>query len=248
MPANDFTTKRLFVDASLKVGTVIDLDRARASYLLNVLRLVQGTEILVFNGLEGEWIAEIEQRGRKNARLNVVRQTRPQTPPLDLHYVFAPIKQARMEYMVQKAVEMGVGVLQPVLTEYTQLRKLNLEKMGNYVTEAAEQCGVLAIPEVREPIRIDQLVDEFDSQRVLVFCNEHQESSNPLAALDAVRGKLISVLIGPEGGFSAQERDLLMEQPFVAPISLGPRILRADTAAVAAFAIIQATIGDWREV
>ena len=246
MPKYDFTSQRLFVDAQLEAGADIETDRAQANYLLNVLRLREGGTVLLFNGLDGEWSAEVAPRGRKSATLKVVKQTRRQIPRSDLRYLFAPLKQARMDYMVQKAVEMGVGILQPVLTQYTQLRKVNLDKMRSYAIEAAEQCGILSVPEIREPVGLKQLIGGFEGDRRLIFCDEAENILSPLENLAALRGQKIAVLIGPEGGFSEDERTLLNDQDFVMSIPLGPRILRADTAAVAALAVIQAATGDWR--
>lgn len=246
MPRYDFTSQRLFVEAPLLVGAAVEIDRAQANYLLNVLRLKQGDTVLLFNGCDGEWTAEIVPEGRKSAVLRVTSQTRTQTAPSDLLYLFAPLKQARTDYMVQKAVEMGVGVLQPVLTHYTQLRKANLDKMRQYTIEAAEQCGILSVPEIREPIALPKLLDDFATDRTLIFCDEDDETCNPLPSLASVAGKNLAVLIGPEGGFSPEERSLLHDQDFVISIPLGPHILRADTAAVAALAVVQAAAGDWR--
>jgi len=247
MPKYDFSSQRLFVYAPLETGKSIETDRAQANYLLNVLRLREGGNVLLFNGRDGEWSAEVVPEGRKSATLKIIEQTRPQTPPNDLHYLFAPLKQARMDYMVQKAVEMGAGVLQPVLTQYTQLRKVNLEKMRSYAVEAAEQCGILSIPEIREPVGLEQLFDGFEDKRRLIFCDEAEDAASSFESLVTLRGERLAILIGPEGGFSEDERTLLNDQDFVMSIALGPRILRADTAAVAALAVIQATAGDWRD-
>ncbi len=245
MPRYDFTSQRLFLDHPLKAGEHIDLDRQQANYLINVLRLKDGAPVLVFNGLDGEWQAQLEIGGRKKAALRIDHATRDQTPPYDLHYLFAPLKQARLEYMVQKAVEMGVGELQPVITQHTQSRNLNMDRMNAYVIEAAEQCGILNIASVHQPITMAALIQDFPENRHLIFCDESEEGHNPLELLKSLKPKPVSVLIGPEGGFSEEERAALRALPQVQPIPLGPRILRADTAAVAALAMIQATVGDW---
>ena len=252
MPRYDFVSQRLFVETALAPDTMIDLDRAQANYLLNVLRLKDQAPVLLFNGQDGEWQAELVAQGRKKAALRVARQTRsqPPMPSHDLLYLFAPIKQARMEYMVQKAVEMGVCTLQPVLTDYTQLRKVNLERMKAHALEAAEQCGVLNIPAIHEPKSLKDLISVLPQDRRFLFCDEGEESQNPLPALAALEGQepsKLAVLIGPEGGFSAEERALLRGQPNITPIPLGPRVLRADTAAVAALALVQAVLGDWQD-
>ncbi|MEP0942561.1 MAG: 16S rRNA (uracil(1498)-N(3))-methyltransferase [Rhizobiaceae bacterium] len=255
MPRYDFVSQRLFVEESLNPGAAIDLDRGQSNYLINVLRLKDQAPVLLFNGRDGEWQANLQLLGRKKAALKIISQTRPQpqVPAHDLHYLFAPIKQARMEYMVQKAVEMGVSTLQPVLTEFTQLRKLNLERMAAHAVEAAEQCGILNIPEIREPMTLGNLIGNFPADRHVLFCDEGEESQNPLIALqkhatreDAPTPKL-AVLIGPEGGFSPEERSQLRSLPNVTPVPLGPRVLRADTAAVAVLALVQATLGDWQD-
>ncbi len=161
-------------------------------------------------------------------------------------YCFAPLKQGRLDYMVQKAVEMGAGVLQPVITQHTQVPKLGLDRIRANAVEAAEQCGVLALPECREAVRLDRLLDGWDASRRLIFCDEGHESDDPLTILNALAPGPLGVLIGPEGGFSEEERQALRRLPFVTAIPLGPRILRADTAAVAAMALVQAVLGDWR--
>ncbi len=166
--------------------------------------------------------------------------------PGDLHYCFAPLKHSRLDYMVQKAVEMGAGVLQPVITQHTQVSRLNIERMQANAVEAAEQCGILAIPQCREPVALRQLLEGWDHQRALVYCDETQSEAEALQLLTPLRGRPLGILVGPEGGFSADEREMLRDKPFVTAIPLGPRILRADTAAVAALALVQAVAGDWR--
>jgi 16S rRNA (uracil1498-N3)-methyltransferase len=252
MPRYDFRSPRLFVDAALGAGESIALTREQANYLVNVLRLKPGGDVLVFNGRDGEWRARLAAAGRKSVSLDVAARTREQTPPCDLDYLFAPLKHARLDYMVQKAVEMGVSRLQPVLTRHTQPERVNLARMRANAIEAAEQCGTLTVPEISEPARLDALMRGWKPDRLLVFCDEDAEVKDPAAALGAARGGglmgtlPISVLIGPEGGFAEEERAALAELPNVVRLSLGPRILRADTAAVAALALIQAVLGDWR--
>ena len=245
MPRYDFRTQRLFVEPGLAEGATVPLDRAQANYLLNVLRMGAGDAVLLFNGRDGEWRATVEPTGRKSAVLAVVERTREQRPPPDLYLLFAPLKRERLDYMVQKAVEMGAGVLQPVLTHHTQAR-FNTERARLNVIEAAEQCGILAVPDVREPDKLDAVLDRWTDRR-LVFCDEGEASQNPLDALASIeRGGPLAVLIGPEGGFSENERARLRGMDRVTPIPLGPRVLRADTAAVAALAVVQAAVGDWR--
>jgi 16S rRNA (uracil1498-N3)-methyltransferase len=243
----DFRVQRLFVAAPLAEGALIEPDRAQANYLLNVLRLREGDAIHLFNGTDGEWRATIEAPTRRACRLVVGRQLRPQTPLAPVRYLFAPLKQARLDYMVQKAVEMGAGRLSPVLTQHTQVSRLNLDRMRANVVEAAEQCGILALPPIDEAQKLAQLLDRWDPAERLVFCDEDAPSAEPARAFEGIeRGTPIALLVGPEGGFSAEERERIRVLPDAVPLSLGPRILRADTAAVAALALVQAFIGDWR--
>jgi 16S rRNA (uracil1498-N3)-methyltransferase len=245
MPELDFRTPRLFVDAPLSPGESVALERNQSNYLGNVLRLAAGDNILVFNGRDGEWQARIAGRKRPDS-LEIVAQTRPQDRLPDIAYVFAPLKHARLDYMMQKAVEMGVSRLQPVLTRFTQVSRVNGARMRANVIEAAEQCGILSLAAVAEPMPLDRFVSERQPQRLLVFCDEAAEISSPLQALQnraATDG--IDILIGPEGGFAEDERALLLRQKRTLRLALGPRILRADTAGVAALALVQAALGDW---
>jgi 16S rRNA (uracil1498-N3)-methyltransferase len=246
MPQLDFRSPRLFVDAALAVGETVALEPNQSNYLGNVLRLSAGGTILVFNGRDGEWQATIAGRKRPDS-LNIVAKTRPQDCLPDLAYVFAPLKHARLDYMVQKAVEMGASSLQPVLTRFTQVARVNGERMRANVIEAAEQCGILSIATVAEPVTLDRYLSKRDGERLLVFCDEAADTVNPLQALESRRTALngIDVLVGPEGGFAEEERAILLRQPAILRLSLGPRVLRADTAAVAALALVQAALGDW---
>jgi 16S rRNA (uracil1498-N3)-methyltransferase len=254
MSLYDFSAHRLYVEAPLGEGARITLDPGRANYLRNVLRLSDGDEILVFNGRDGEWRAALVEASRKNVVLIVGARTRPQPSPSCLHYLFAPLKHARLDYMVQKAVEMGASRLCPILTRRTQVARVNLDRMKANAIEAAEQCGILGIPEIEPVGGIEPLLRAWPRDRLLVFCDEEAPIRNPAAALRALCGepdagsrRELAVLIGPEGGFDPSERDLLLSLPQVLRLSLGPRILRADTAAVAALALVQAELGDWRE-
>jgi 16S rRNA (uracil1498-N3)-methyltransferase len=246
MPRFDFDKPRLFVDTALAPGATVTLEHSQSNYLGNVLRLSAGDSILAFNGREGEWQASIAGRKRPDS-LTIVAQTRPQDRLPDLAYVFAPLKHARLDYMVQKAVEMGASSLQPVLTRYTQVSRVNGERMRANVVEAAEQCGILSIAEVAEPVPLDRYLKERRERRLLVFCDEAADATNPLQALQGQEAASsgVDVLIGPEGGFAEEERAILLRQPLTVRLSLGPRILRADTAAVAALALVQAVLGDW---
>jgi 16S rRNA (uracil1498-N3)-methyltransferase len=246
MPQLDFRKPRLFVDTALAPGETVTLERSQSNYLGNVLRLSAGDTILVFNGRDGEWQASIAGRKRPDG-LEIVTQTRTQDRLPDLAYVFAPLKHARLDYMVQKAVEMGASSLQPVLTRHTQVSRINSERMRANVIEAAEQCGILSIADVTEPVTLDRYLAGRKPQRLLIFCDEAADTANPLQALqgDLAAADGLDVLIGPEGGFAEQERASLLRQPRALRLSLGPRILRADTAAVAALALVQAALGDW---
>ena len=246
MPQHDFRSQRLFVDAPLAEGGSVPLDRDQANYLGNVLRLASGAGVLVFNGRDGEWQAEITGRKRPES-LTIVKQTREQDHLGDVTYVFALLKHARLDYIVQKAVEMGAAKLQPVTTRFTQVSRVNLERMSANVIEAAEQCGILSLAAVAAPVPLERYLGERDAQRLLVFCDEAAEIADPLAALKSAKadGRGIDVLIGPEGGFAEEERESLLRQPHTLRLCLGPRILRADTAGVAALTLVQAALGDW---
>jgi 16S rRNA (uracil1498-N3)-methyltransferase len=246
MPDYDFSAPRLFVDAPLKAGETVALDRDQGNYLGNVLRLAAGRAVLVFNGRDGEWQAEIAGRKRPDS-LTIHIQTRPQDRLPDVAYAFAPLKHARLDYMVQKAVEMGASSLQPVLTRHTQVARVNSERMRANVVEAAEQCGILSLAEVRDPVPLERFLTGRATGRLLIFCDEAAEVTDAIAALKgfAPASAGIDVLIGPEGGFAAEERELLLRQPRIVRLALGPRILRADTAGVAALALVQAVLGDW---
>ncbi|OCJ17774.1 16S rRNA (uracil(1498)-N(3))-methyltransferase [Rhizobium sp. AC44/96] len=244
MRAN-FRMQRLFVDAPLSLGGASEATPDQFNYLANVLRMADGAEILVFNGRDGEWKARLSFPSRKRILVIPEEQTRPQPAPSDLHYLFAPLKVGRLDYLVQKAVEMGAGVLQPVMTQHVQGKITNLDKLKANVIEAAEQCGILGIPDVAEPIRLFDLLDGWPAERRIIYCDEGDAGQNPLPLLSKITERKLALLVGPEGGFSEEERTRLRSLDFVTAIPLGPRILRADTAAVAAMAVIQAAIGDW---
>jgi 16S rRNA (uracil1498-N3)-methyltransferase len=252
MARYDFRSPRLHVDAALARGDTIPLDSAQANYLQNVLRLAKGAAVLVFNGRDGEWRAQLKEAGRRRAALEIGEQTRAQTAPGDLHWVFAPLKHARLDYMVQKAVEMGASRLQPINTRHSQVARVNGERMRANAIEAAEQCGILTLPEIAEPMALDRYMAARAPERLLIFCDEDAPVKDPVAALAAARRSSapprppLALLIGPEGGFAEEERTALLRLPNVVRLALGPRILRADTAAVAGLALVQAVLGDWR--
>lgn len=251
MPRYDFTTRRLYVEAPLAQDARVELDRSQAHYLCNVLRLGEGAELLAFNGKDGEWRVSLTLKGRKSTALLAKSMTRRQEAGGDLHYLFAPLKHARQDYMVQKAVEMGASRLQPVLTRHTQTERINETRMRANAIEAAEQCGILALPDIASAVRLDALLATWPQERLLIFCDEDADRGDPIGTLQAAKVHLaaqpsLAVLIGPEGGFDPAERAALLAQPAILRLSLGPRILRADTAAVAAITLVQAILGDWR--
>ena len=264
MSRYDFRSPRLHVEDALKPGVEVTIGTSQAHYLRHVLRLKAGDGVLAFNGRDGEWRATLAASG-KHTTLALQEQARPQTAPLDLHYLFAPLKHERLDYMVQKAVEMGVSRLQQVLTQHTQVKRVNLGRMRANAIEAAEQCGVLSLPEISEPTTFRRAIAARKPDRLLVFCDEDAEVKDPVTALAdarlAPRAMLpltmpeaggpqlppaLALLVGPEGGFAEDERAALQKLPNIVRLSLGPRILRADTAAVAALALMQAVLGDWR--
>ncbi|QDG93608.1 16S rRNA (uracil(1498)-N(3))-methyltransferase [Rhizobium sp. NIBRBAC000502774] len=237
--------QRLFVETPLVAGAAQEATTEQFNYLANVLRMTDGAEILLFNGRDGEWKARLSFPSRKKITLIPLEQTRPQPSASDLHYLFAPLKVGRMDYLVQKAVEMGAGLLQPVMTQHVQGKIHNTGKLRANAIEAAEQCGILSLPGVAEPVKLKDMLETWPQDRRIIYCDEGDAGQNPLPVLQSIKERKIALLVGPEGGFSEEERELLRSLAFVTPIPLGPRILRADTAAVAALAVIQASIGDW---
>jgi 16S rRNA (uracil1498-N3)-methyltransferase len=258
MARYDFRTPRLFVAAPLGAGVAVMPEAGQIHYLTGVMRMAAGDPVLVFNGADGEWKARLAGTKRHTV-LNVESQTRPQPAPGRLHYLFSPLKRARLDYMVQKAVEMGVSHLHPVMMRHTQAERVNLDRMRANAIEAAEQCGILAIPDIAAPLDFPAALAALGSYH-LVFCDEDAPGGDPVAVLRAdLRGAQdvlqdgmerasveLAVVIGPEGGFAEEERATLLRRPRTSRIALGPRILRADTAAVAALAVVQAAAGDWR--
>ncbi len=210
------------------------------------MRLRLGDAVLVFNGRDGEWLAEITGQKKSASTLTAREMLRSQTGGPDVHYLFAPLKMARLDYMVQKATEMGAAALRPVITRRTIAGRVKLERMRANAIEAAEQCGVLRVPEIHEPQKLDAILGDWPVERALIFADESAPLASPLKALAQVPQGPAALLIGPEGGFDEEERATLRRLPFVHPISLGPRVMRADTAAVAALALVNAVLGDWR--
>jgi 16S rRNA (uracil1498-N3)-methyltransferase len=237
---------RLFVEADLAAGAEIACQPGQANYIVNVLRLRAGAAVRLFNGRDGEWLAEITAAKRGKCTLQARERLRAQETPPEIAYVFAPLKKARLDYMVQKATEMGVAALRPVLTAYTVAERVNLQRMRANAIEAAEQCNILWVPEVAPPLPLLDALADWPEERRLIFCDEAAPVANPIAALSDVSPGPLAVLVGPEGGFNAVERKALRDAGFAVPISLGPRVMRADTAAVAALALVNAVLGDWR--
>jgi 16S rRNA (uracil1498-N3)-methyltransferase len=249
MPRTYKSFPRLYVAHDLAPGGSVALDKEQTNYLISVLRLKADDSVILFNGRDGAWLAKVADPHRKGATLELTVQTAHQTPPSDLWYGFAPLKTGRLDYVVQKATEMGAGVIQPVITRFTQVHRLKTDKLEANVIEAAEQCEVLTVPTVAPEIALPDLLATWRDThglRRLIVCDESAPSKSPVEQLGWLQGLPVGLLVGPEGGFADEERELLLAQAFVIPISLGPRILRADTAAVAALALVQATIGDWR--
>ena len=238
------TTPRLHLDAALAPAAEIALSREQAHYLTGVLRLSPGDPVAAFNASDGEWLCYLATVTKKGASIRCERQVSAVKPPPDIDYCFAPLKHARLDYVVQKATELGARRLRPVITQRTIAERVNMERMRANVIEAAEQCNLVFVPEVLEPVKLLGLVRDWEPPRVLIYCDETAAIANPLAALKPLKAPA-AVLIGPEGGFTDEEKAMLKACSFVTAISLGPRIMRADTAAVAALTLVQAVLGDW---
>lgn len=237
---------RLYVRGPLRQDAPVELGRDQVHYLGNVMRRAAGDRLLLFNGADGEWEAELTALGRRSATATAIRQTRRQTAPHDLWLCFAPVKKSRTDFIAEKACEMGCRRLVPVLTRHTNVERVRTDRLGALGVEAAEQCGILSVPEVVEPVTFPHLLDTWPSNRRLMFCDESGEAPPAAGALAAAGSGPWAVLIGPEGGFALEERERLWSSDLAIPVSLGPRILRADTAAVAALAVWQSVLGDWR--
>ena len=233
---------RLYVAPPLGEGVVVTLDGSQANYLGNVLRLKEGADVLLFDGVGGEWLATVAEAGKRRMVLAVIETTRPQESVPDLTLAFAPVKKGRADWLVEKAVELGVAHLQPVITRRTIVDKLNLERMRSHIVEAAEQCGRTALATIAEPIKLDAFLKALDPARTLYFADE--TGGEPAAS--AFAPGPATILTGPEGGFTPEEGEAIRAAPRAIAISLGPRILRAETAALAAVAAWMVAVGDWR--
>ena len=233
---------RLYVTGDLGPNVAVTLDEGQAHYLLHVLRAKAGNRVALFNGRDGEWLAEIAQVGKRGVTANCLKQTEPQAGTPDVWLCFAPVKKTPSDYLVQKAAELGVSVLQPVYTRRTIVTRINEERMAANAIEAAEQSARLTVPKIRGALDFDKLLAGWPKERTLYFCDEGGDAQ-PLAK--AAKGGPAAILTGPEGGFDPAERATLRALPFVVPVTLGPRILRADTAALAALSVWQSVAGDW---
>ena len=246
---------RLYVEQPVGAGQTVPLTREQAHYLFNVMRLGPGGEVLVFNQTSGEWLAEVAEAGKRGGTLSCLRQTRDRRAPADVWLLFAPIRKERTDFIVEKATELGAAVIQPVRTEFTQAGRAKTDRLRAHAVEATEQCGGTVVPEVREMVTLEEALRGLGDRR-LMFCDEalaegvspRQGRRDPreyFGPEEAGGGAAWAILIGPEGGFSEAERDRIAAVPGAVAVSLGPRILRADTAAVAALTLWQLHFGDW---
>ena len=233
---------RLYVAPPLSAGVLVALDGGQANYLGNVLRLKEGDQVLLFDGESGEWLANVAEAGKKRMSLSVEQSTRPQEQVPDLTLAFAPIKKGRVDWLVEKAVELGVARLQPVITQRTIVDKLNLERMNAHIIEAGEQCGRTSLAGIDPPVKLDAFLRALDGSRALSFADE----TGGAPAATAFVPSAATILTGPEGGFTPDEAAAIRAAPRAVAVSLGPRILRAETAAMAAVAAWMAAVGDWR--
>ncbi|MGC9420749.1 MAG: 16S rRNA (uracil(1498)-N(3))-methyltransferase [Rhodovulum sp.] len=234
---------RLYVDQPLGQGQTVPLSRDQAHYLFSVMRLGPGDPVLVFDGASGEYLAHVAETGKKGGTLACAAQTRPLQPPPDLWLFFAPIKKARTDFIVEKAAEMGAARICPVQTDFTNAERIRRDRLQAHAVEAAEQCGGTFVPEVCDLQRLSDVLASWPEGRRLMFCDEML--AGQARGLGAAPRGPWAILIGPEGGFSDAERNRLRALPFAHPVSLGPRVLRADTAAVAALTVWQQALGDW---
>jgi len=243
------TRQRLYCDAALFDGAELTLDRDQSHYLINVLRYQTGQDVLIFNGVDGEFRASISVADRKKAKLSCHEQTRPQDPMPNLALVFAPIKKARIDFIAEKATELGVGRIQPVMTDFTQVSRVNTDRMAANAIEAAEQTGRTTIPSVDQPISLQNLLEDWPEGCHIIFCDEDYAGTASFAfhkQVASLKGPA-AILIGPEGGFSPRERDMIRGHKAAVPVSLGQNILRADTAMLAALSLWQGVAGDWKD-
>ena len=238
---------RLYVTDDLAAGAGIALSREQTHYLANVMRAGIGDAVALFNGRDGEWAATIAALGKRGAELTVAAALRPQVAEPDLWLAFAPIKRGRIDWIAEKATELGASVLWPIFTRHTAMDRVNLDRLRANAIEAAEQCGRLSVPEVRDSVRFEEMLDQWPAERLLICCDETGGGAPIIDAVRDLPAGPAGLMIGPEGGLAKEELDRLDKTPNVCRVSLGPRILRAETAALAALACWQAAVGDWRE-
>ena len=244
-PHPSYPRTRLYVTEALKEAGEVALEGPQAHHLLQVLRAKSGDTVALFNGRDGEWLASITSAAKKTAVLAVQKQLRPQAPGADIWLLTAPLKGGRSEWVVEKATELGVSRICPVLTKFTIADRVNTEKLAAIAQEAAQQCERLSLPAIDPLLPLDRALTQWPEGRALIFGDESGGAGNAKDVLPTLKASGFGVLIGPEGGFSKDELALLRSRPYVMGISLGPRVLRADTAAVAALALVQAFCGDW---
>jgi len=236
---------RVYCQQTLAATNELALSREASHYLVTVLRSAEGASVRLFNAIDGEWHCVVSHASRKAARVTCEERLREAELPPDIDYLFAPLKSARLDYLAQKATEMGVRRIRPVITRHTVADKVNLDRVRANAIEAAEQCNMVYVPDVAEPKKLKSVLADWPEDRTLIFCDERAGHENPVDTLKRLKTEAVGVLLGPEGGFSAEERDLILSVPNVVALSLGPRIMRADTAAVAVLALVQSVMGDW---
>ncbi|NNC38608.1 MAG: 16S rRNA (uracil(1498)-N(3))-methyltransferase [Acidimicrobiales bacterium] len=239
-----YTLPRLYIPESLGPDSKIDLPQSQAHYLSKVMRLKPGSAVRVFNGQDGEWLSKIVEIGKRDVLIDVVKKLRPASSTPDIWVLFAPVKKSRNDFIVEKATELGASYIQPVVTKRTTNPRIKTDRMHLQSIEAAEQTERMNIPEIGEPVKLQDVLKKWDPERALIFADEAGEGKSALATFREIKAPC-AILIGPEGGFDPQERTDLLALEFVKPVSLGPRILRADTAVAATLALWQATSGDW---
>ncbi|MBK8860293.1 MAG: 16S rRNA (uracil(1498)-N(3))-methyltransferase [Sphingomonadales bacterium] len=238
------STPRLFVESPLADSIELSVSGPQAHYLISVMRMKIGSPIKLFDSISGEWLAEVAIIGKRDLILRVTGQLRAREAVPDIWLLAAPIKKARIDLVAEKACELGVARYQPVITRRTVIERLNMDRLRSHMVEAAEQCGRTVLPDMAEPIKLAALLRAWPTDRILYFADE--SGGEPFANAAAARQGPAAILIGPEGGFDDEERTAIRALPQSVPISLGPRILRAETAAIAALSIWMASAGDWR--
>lgn len=236
---------RLFVEQNLELNSHTELSEKQSHYLANVMRCQSGEQIYCFNGKNGEFLCRLENVDKKRTKINVLEQTKKLQPEPDIWLLFAPLKKDKTDFVIEKATELGISKIQPVITRYTNSDKVKTDRFIAQATEASEQCGRLSVPEIAEPIVLEKLLTSWDDKRLLFFLDERRQGASAAKAFTLARQRPAAVLIGPEGGFDEAEAKLLNQCPFVKNVSLGPRILRAETASLSALAVWQAVAGDW---